>query len=90
MAEALAKGIVVRDENGRMRSTDDAALRELGLSTTALAGFSLMTDEAAKALKEYGQTIAAADAQQQVMYQSLASQALQSVDAASVTQDNMA
>jgi hypothetical protein len=41
LAQALAEGIVVQDEDGSLRSTDDSALAELGISTQQLKYFEM-------------------------------------------------
>jgi sensor histidine kinase regulating citrate/malate metabolism len=41
LAQALAEGIVIQDEDGSLRSTDDAALAELGISTKQLKYFEM-------------------------------------------------
>jgi PAS domain-containing protein len=62
IAEALSKGIVVQDENGELRSTDDAALAKLGIAADDLDKFQSAIGDNIDELREYGDTISAANA----------------------------
>jgi hypothetical protein len=79
IAQALAEGIVVQDEDGKLRSTDDAALAKLGISADQLGYFEAQIGDNIQELKEYGATISAANAQMEALYEGLATNALSAV-----------
>lgn len=80
MAEALYKGAIVQDENGKWEVKNQEILDEIGLSAEDAKRFGEELGDAAKELREYGQSVQEAKAANEAMMSAMALNATQMVN----------
>jgi hypothetical protein len=84
MAKAIAKGLVMKDEEGNVKAVEGSAkeLAELGLTTEEVERFGEAVKDGYTELKEYGAQLNALEAQEKAYYQQMANAALGAIDKA--------
>jgi hypothetical protein len=88
MAKALADGLILEGEGG-WQVKDEAALEALGLTADEAVKFAEALGDNADELKEYGETVNALDEQQKALLESMALNAVQMVNTAKLSAEEI-
>jgi hypothetical protein len=89
MAEALAKGLVMQDEDGSWQATagSEEELKAIGLSIEETNRFAAELGDGAEELREYGQQVQLRKEQEKAMYDAMATNAQQLVDTSKMSKE---